>query len=118
VEILMSPTQRTLEALRERGYFAEVVERWNPHAGIPLNLYRWIDIVAVKVGEPFLAVQATSGPNAAARIEEGGGTLPSRTGFELAGSSWCSPGQSISDGSPRADGRSGPPGISGSFKSL
>jgi len=27
-----SPTQRSLAWLRARGYIAQVVERWNPHA--------------------------------------------------------------------------------------
>jgi hypothetical protein len=89
----MSPTQRTLKALRGRGFFAEVVERWNPHARIRQDLYRWVDIVAVKAGEPILGVQTTSGPNAAARIDKarGNAALSSwiRAGGRLAVFAWA-----------------------------
>jgi len=66
----MSPTQRTLQNLRERGYFVEVVERWNPHARIRQDLFKWVDLVAVKAGEPILGVQTTTGSNASARIQK------------------------------------------------
>lgn len=69
----MSPTQRTLQNLRSRGYFVEVVERWNPHAKIRQDLFKWVDLVAVKAGEPILGVQTTSGPNASARIQKAQG---------------------------------------------
>lgn len=69
----MSPTQRTLQNLRERGYFVEVVERWNPHAHIRQDLFKWVDLVAVKGGEPILGVQTTTGSNASARIQKARG---------------------------------------------
>jgi hypothetical protein len=62
-----SPTQRSLEFLREQGYFAAVVERWNPHARIRQDLFGFIDILAVREGET-LAVQATSGDNVSKRV--------------------------------------------------
>ena len=34
-----SPTTLTLKHLREQGYTAEVVERWNPHARIRQDLF-------------------------------------------------------------------------------
>lgn len=85
-----TPTSRTLRALRERGWLAEVVEWWShrpaPHGepgaalartlrtGPPLwvrhrrhDLFGCIDIVAIREGA-ILGVQATSGSNAAARV--------------------------------------------------
>lgn len=64
-----SPTTRTLKALREAGYLAEVVERWNPHAKIRQDLYGFIDILAVRDDE-VLGVQATSTPNLSARVDK------------------------------------------------
>lgn len=54
-----SPTQRSLALMRERGYVAEVVERWNPHARIRQDLFGVVDIVCLGNGET-VAVQATS----------------------------------------------------------
>ena len=69
-----SPTQRSLRALRERGYSAAVVERWNPYAKIRQDLFFWIDIVAVRADEPgVLGVQTTSGANAGARLKKARG---------------------------------------------
>jgi len=55
-----SPTQRTLKALREDGWTAEVVERWNPYARIRQDLFDFIDIVAVKAGHPIKGIQVTA----------------------------------------------------------
>lgn len=43
----MSPTQRTLKWLRDRGCYAEVVERWNSHAKVRHDLFGCIDILAL-----------------------------------------------------------------------
>lgn len=63
-----SPTQRTLALLRAEGWTAQVVERWNTFAGIRQDLFRCIDVIAVKAGEGVLGVQATSGSNVSARV--------------------------------------------------
>jgi hypothetical protein len=63
----MSPTELTLKYLREAGYQAAVVEKWNPHARIRQDLFGFIDILAVKDGET-LAVQATSYANTSSRV--------------------------------------------------
>jgi hypothetical protein len=88
----LTPTQRTLQILRDRGYLPEVVERWNSFARIRQDLYQWVDIVAVKAGEPILGVQTTTGPNAAARVEKamGNPALASwlRAGEPLAVFAW------------------------------
>lgn len=55
-----SPTQRSLELMRERGYFCEVVEKWNPFAptpktsfrkGIRQDLFGILDIICLGEGE-------------------------------------------------------------------
>lgn len=63
-----SPTQRSLALMRERGYMAEVVEKWNPHARIRQDLFGIVDVLAV--GEDVVAVQTTSATNVAARIKK------------------------------------------------
>lgn len=56
-----SPSARSLQHLRKLGYIAQVVERFNPFAHVRQDLFGFIDIVAVKEGEPgVLGVQATS----------------------------------------------------------
>ncbi|MHB1530468.1 MAG: hypothetical protein ACYCXT_13820 [Acidiferrobacteraceae bacterium] len=55
-----SPTQRTLRHLRKAGYpLVQVVEKWNPHAGVRQDLFGIIDVLAVGPGG-VLAVQCTS----------------------------------------------------------
>lgn len=70
----MSPTQRTLRALRERGYHAAVVERFNRFAGIRQDLFGWIDLVAAHPTEVgILGIQTTTGDHAAERLEKARG---------------------------------------------
>jgi len=66
---MSSPTQRSLEHLRELGYVAEVVERWIPQARIRRDLFGVIDIVAVRAGET-VGIQATSASNVSARVRK------------------------------------------------
>ena len=63
-----SPTQRSLEFLREEGYHCEVVEKWNPWKRIRQDLWGWADILAIRKDE-VLAVQVTS-TGVAARIKK------------------------------------------------
>lgn len=35
---MTNPTQRTLAAFRELGYRVQVVERWNPHARVRVEV--------------------------------------------------------------------------------
>jgi hypothetical protein len=65
-----SPTARTLARLRKEGWTASVVERFNPHAEVRQDLFGFIDVLAIRPGEPPLAVQATTGTNAAARLKK------------------------------------------------
>jgi len=64
---MRSPTVRSLARLRARGYLCKVVEHWNPHARVRVDLFG-CDILAVKVGEPPLLVQTTTQSNQSARI--------------------------------------------------
>jgi hypothetical protein len=63
-----SPTQRSLEHLRELGYHCEVVEKWNPWRRIRQDLWGWCDILAIRRDE-VLAVQVTAA-GVAARIKK------------------------------------------------
>lgn len=62
-----SPTQRSLKHLRDQGYTAAVVEKWNPHAHIRQDLFGVIDIVAMRADVGILAVQTTTMGNVPAR---------------------------------------------------
>lgn len=66
----MSPTKRALKHLREMGYQAQVVEKWNAFAKIRKDLFDCIDIVAVRAGCPVLGVQCTSHSNIASRFKK------------------------------------------------
>jgi len=54
-----SPTQRSLEYLRELGYHCEVVEKWNSFTRQRKDLWGWCDILAIRKDE-VLAVQVTA----------------------------------------------------------
>jgi len=54
-----SPTQRSLEYLRELGYHCEVVEKWNSFTRQRKDLGGWCDILAIRKDE-VLAVQVTA----------------------------------------------------------
>jgi len=64
-----SPTQRSLEYLREQGYHPEVVERFNSFTKQRKDLWTWCDILAIKKDE-VLAVQVTSSTNVSKRIHK------------------------------------------------
>ncbi len=66
---MSSPTQRSLALLRERGYTAAVVERWNPYAKIRQDLFGCIDVVAVGNGET-VGVQACHYSDVSKRLEK------------------------------------------------
>lgn len=64
-----SPTQRSLEHMRKLGYpLAQVVERWNMHAKVRVDLFGIIDIVAIDAAGETYGIQATSGDNVASRV--------------------------------------------------
>ena len=55
----MTPTQRSMKALRELGYLVEVVEKWNSFTRTRKDLWGWADLLAIRRGE-VLAVQVTA----------------------------------------------------------
>ena len=65
----MTPTQRSLKLLRERGYFCAVVEKWNAHKKIRQDLFGFADILACKPPSEHVLVQVCGG---------GGGALAQR----------------------------------------
>ena len=54
-----SPTQRSLEYLRELGYHCEIVEKWNSFTKQRKDVWGWCDILAIRKDE-VLAVQVTA----------------------------------------------------------
>lgn len=69
---MSSPTQRTLEEMRGRGYLVDVTERWIPMARKRKDLFGFIDVLCVhpdRAGD-VVGVQATSASNVAARIDK------------------------------------------------
>jgi len=66
-----SPTQRSLKLLRDEGYTAQVVERFNPYAHIRVDLFNFIDIVCIKSEiKGVLGVQTTTSSHVAEHIEK------------------------------------------------
>ena len=64
-----SPTQRTLAKCRELAWPVQVVERWNPHARVRVDLFGVIDLVVITpVG--ILGIQACAGDSHAARRDK------------------------------------------------
>lgn len=68
---MTSPTQRTLKHLRDAGYYAAIVEHFNPWVQIRQDLFGIGDIVAVHVEHPgVLMVQCTSASNMSSRVKK------------------------------------------------
>jgi len=67
----MTPTQRSLALLRERGYLCAIVEKFVrfPPPGHRVDLWGFVDILAIKAGE-VLGVQTTSGVHVAERLRK------------------------------------------------
>ena len=66
-----SPTVRSLALLRKNGYTAQVVERYNPYAHVRIDLFGFIDIVAIKEGEDgVVGVQTTTASGFSARYKK------------------------------------------------
>lgn len=65
---MASPTQRSLEYLRERYPLVGIVERYNSFSHTRHDLFGIADLVAV--GDDIVAVQTTSGSNLASRVRK------------------------------------------------
>lgn len=67
-----SPTARTLAECRKRGWTTQVVERWNQHARVRVDLFGVIDLIAIRPWQAagILAIQACAGDSHAARRDK------------------------------------------------
>lgn len=66
---MLTPTQKSLEFYRKQLYTCQVVEHFNSFARKRIDLFGFIDIVAIKEGETgVLGIQTTSKNNMNARI--------------------------------------------------
>jgi len=62
----VSPTKRTLDECKRRGYIAQVVERFNMFAKVRVDLFGVIDLVAI-TPDGILGIQACAGSSHATR---------------------------------------------------
>ena len=65
----MSPTSRTLNKLRREGWLVGIVEKYNIFSNTRLDLFGFIDIIALK-GEEALAIQTTSYSNISSHVNK------------------------------------------------
>lgn len=80
----MSPTQRTIAYLKARGAHPAIVEHWNSYAHIKLDLYNWIDVLAISEGK-FVGVQTTTQANASARMDKARGNAALKAWLQAGG---------------------------------
>lgn len=86
---MSSPTQRTLKWLKDRGFRAAITERWNAYARVRVDLFGFIDLVALHENTTgVLAIQTTSGSNVAARITKIRGIPESELWLETGNAIW------------------------------
>lgn len=61
----LSPTQRTIRALKEQGGICAVVEKWNPYGGgghgIRQDLFGIIDVLLLDPGRGVVGIQCCAG---------------------------------------------------------
>ena len=64
----MTPSARSLRSLRERGYYAQVVEQTIPHTFIKRDWGGWLDIIAAHPTLGILGVQVSTSAHKGARL--------------------------------------------------
>lgn len=66
----MSPTSRSLKALRDAGYLAGIVEKFNHHANVRQDLFGFADLIAVAAHRDpqRILIQTTTEPNRSSRL--------------------------------------------------
>lgn len=68
---MSSPTQRSLALLKKEGYVPWITEHFNSFGNVRVDLYGFIDIVALKSGEVgILGVQTTAASGLSARVHK------------------------------------------------
>lgn len=65
----VTPTQRSLKLMRERGYFCWIVEYWHAFARQRKDLWGFADVLCLGDNE-IIAVQTTSMSNVSARVKK------------------------------------------------
>ncbi len=65
----MTPSARSVKALTDDGYLVWNVERWLPWCKKRIDLYGFIDLLAIR-GEEILGIQATSDSNVSSRVNK------------------------------------------------
>lgn len=86
---MTSPTQRSLELLRDAGYTVEVAEHWNNQAGVRQDLFRCIDIIGLHPDETgVLGVQTTTSDHVAEHVKKIQG-IPAAALWMKCGNSIC-----------------------------
>lgn len=66
---MSSPTQRSLKMMRDKGYYAEVVEKYNSFTKKRNDFAGFLDILCLGDGE-VVGVQTTSYSNMSARVKK------------------------------------------------
>lgn len=67
---MKQPTQRTLERCRALGWPAAVVERWNPHARVRLDVFGFGDVLAIRPDCYPILIQTTTASHVSARAKK------------------------------------------------
>jgi hypothetical protein len=65
-----TPTARSLDYLRARGWQVAVVESWIPKTVLRRDLWSFADVLAAHPGAGFLLVQVTSVANVSSRLKK------------------------------------------------
>ena len=65
-----SPTARTLQRCRKEGWRAHVVEKWIPQTHRRIDLFGFIDVLALDGEDGCLGIQATSTSNVSSRLHK------------------------------------------------
>jgi hypothetical protein len=66
----LTPTSRTIAALKAMGYRVGRTEHWNAFAKIRQDLFGCVDVIGLKAGAPLLLIQTTTGENVSHRLEK------------------------------------------------
>lgn len=66
----MTPTQRSLKAMRDLGYTCAIVERWCAYSRKRHDLFGFADLMCIHPHMTPVLVQVTSGTNLAARVRK------------------------------------------------
>lgn len=66
----MSPTQRTIRALRDQGIKCAIVEKWNSHVNKRQDLFQIIDVIGLDPEKGVLGIQCCAGSGFSKHVEK------------------------------------------------